>query len=112
MRGAPVRCHIGGFVMQGEKPPNEKPLNQMLLELNEKVPNAIFSNDNTGEDQLIEDMRAELEANPEGGPLVITEVHGTRGVWSLLTLEEGYSGGLVGTVFKDTGGGEPSAPPS
>ncbi len=98
--------------MQEEKTPNEKPLNQKLLELNEQIPDAIFSNDNTSEDRIIEDMRDELEADPEGGPLVVTEVDSTRAVWSLLTLEEGYSAGLVGTVFTDTGEGEPSAPPS
>lgn len=87
--------------------PDEKSLNQMLLDLSEQVPDAIFSNDNTGEDRLIKDMRAELEANPEEGPKVVAEADG-RGVWSLLTLEEGYSGGLVGSVFEDTGEGEPS----
>lgn len=85
----------------------EKRLNRMLLELNEKVPDAIFSDDNIGEDRLIEDMRAELENNPEGGPMVVAEAD-DRGVWSLTTLEEGYSAGLVGSVFEDTGEGEPS----
>lgn len=87
--------------MHGEKPSNEKPLNRMLLELNEKITNAIFSNDSTGEDRLIEDMRSELEAEPEGGPMVLTEVDSTRAIWSLLTLEEGYSSGMVGVVFED-----------
>lgn len=85
----------------------EKPLNQMLLELNEKIPDAIFSNNNTGEDLLIKDMRAELENNPQGGPMVVAEAD-DRGVWSLTTLEEGYSAGFVGSVFEDTGEGEPS----
>ncbi len=86
--------------MHGEKASNEKPLNRMLLELNEKITNAIFSNDSTGEDRLIEDMRSELEAEPEGGPMVLTEVDSTRAIWSLLTLEEGYSSGMVGVVFE------------
>lgn len=86
--------------MHGEKSSNEKPLNRMLLELNEKITNAIFSNDSTGEDRLIEDMRSELEAEPEGGPMVLTEVDSTRAIWSLLTLEEGYSSGMVGVVFE------------
>lgn len=86
---------------------NEKPLNQMLLDLSKKVPDAIFSDDNTGEDRSIEDMRVELEANPGQGPKVLAEVD-DRGVWSLTTLEEGYSAGLVGTVYGDTGEGEPS----
>ncbi len=96
--------------MQEKNTPNDKPLNQVLLELNDKIQNAIFSNDNTGEDRLIEDMRSELEAEPKGGPMVVTEVDSTRAVWSLLTLEEGYSSGMVGVVFEDTGEGEPSAP--
>lgn len=86
---------------------NEKPLNQMLLELNEKIPDAIFSDDNTSEERAIEDMRTQLQANPEEGPMVVAEVD-DRGVWSLTTLEEGYSAGLVGTVYEDTGEGEPS----
>lgn len=81
---------------------HEKPLNRMLLELNEKVPDAIYSDDNTGENQAIEEMRAELEADSESGPLVAAEAD-DKGVWSLTTLEEGYSSGLVGTVYEDTG---------
>ena len=84
---------------------NEKPLNEMLLELNEELPDAIFS-DGINEDRAIEDMLAELEADPQGGPKVVPEPD-DRGVYSLTTLEEGYTEGLVGTVFEDTGEGEP-----
>jgi len=85
---------------------HEKPLNRMLLEMNEKVPDAVYSDDNTGANRVIEEIRAELEADPEGGPLVVAEAD-DMGVWSLTTLEEGYSSGLVGTVYEDTGEGEP-----
>ena len=84
---------------------NEKPLNEMLLELNEKLPNAIFS-DGINEDRAIEDMRPGLKADPQGGPKVVAELD-DRGVYSLTTSEEGYTEGFVGTVFEDTGEGEP-----
>lgn len=81
---------------------HEKPLNRMLLELNGKVPDAIYSDDNTSENRAIEEMRTELEADPESGPMVVAEAD-DRGVYTLTTLEEGYSAGLVGTVYEDTG---------
>ena len=86
----------------------EKPLNEMLLELNEKVQNALYSEDNTGKITRISDLRSDLESDPQGGPRVIAEVN-DEGEWSLLTKEDGYSAGLVGTVYEDMGKpGEPN----
>ncbi len=82
--------------------PNEKSLNQMLLDLDNVVPDAVYSDDNTGKVELISKIRPELAADPEGGPKVIAEVD-DQGVYTLTTLEEGYSAGLVGLVYEDMG---------
>jgi death-on-curing protein len=81
---------------------NEKPLNQMLLDLDKVVLDAMYLDDNTGQVERISNLRSQLEAAPTKGPKVTAEVD-DRGVYTLTTLEEGYSAGLVGLVYEDMG---------
>jgi len=86
--------------------PNDRPLNEVLLELHSKVNDAIYSEDNTGSDRPIKEMLDELRADPIGGPKVAMEQQ-DNGVWLLTTAEPDYPDGIVGSVFEDTGEGEP-----
>lgn len=82
-------------------PHKDRPLNRMLLDLSEVVPNALFA---SIDDRVkhIADIRSDLEAEPNEGPIVRTAPD-DDGVYRLATADEGYPAGYAGEVYEDQG---------
>lgn len=73
----------------------------MLLDLSEVVPNALFASIDDRVSHL-EDLRSDLEAEPNKGPVVCTAPD-DGGVYRLATDDEGFPAGYAGEVYEDQG---------